>query len=52
MKGDLNTKLGRKQLAEPCYRAAEAAASQVPDAECRAKLKQLARQSLEALGRN
>ena len=51
MKGDLNAKLGRKQLAESCYHAAEAAASEIVDAECRAKLQQLARQSLEALQR-
>jgi tetratricopeptide (TPR) repeat protein len=51
MKGDLNAKLGRKRLAEPCYRAAEAAASEIPDAECRAKLQQLARESLEAVQR-
>jgi hypothetical protein len=52
MGGDLNAKLGRKQLAEPYYRAADAAASEIPDAECRARMKQLARQSLEALLRN
>ena len=49
MKGDLNAKLGRKQLAGPCYEEAEAAASEITDAECRAKTKELARQSLEAL---
>jgi tetratricopeptide (TPR) repeat protein len=51
MKGDLNAKLGRKQLAEPCYRAAKQAASEIVDGECRAKLQQLARESLEAVQR-
>jgi hypothetical protein len=52
MKGDLEAKLGRKESAESCYRAADAAADQIPDAECRIKMKQLAQQSLEALRRN
>jgi tetratricopeptide (TPR) repeat protein len=51
MRGDLNAKLGRKQLAEACYHAADSAADEVPEAECRAKMKQLVRQSLEALER-
>ncbi|HYA78763.1 MAG TPA: hypothetical protein VED65_00375 [Candidatus Bathyarchaeia archaeon] len=49
MRGDLNAKLGRKQLAEDFYHTADKAADELPDAECRAKMKQLARQSLEAL---
>jgi tetratricopeptide (TPR) repeat protein len=49
MQGDLNAKLGRKQLAESNYRAADAAATDVPEPECRAKIKQLVRQSLAAL---
>lgn len=49
MRGDLNAKLGRKQLAESYYHAADAAANGVPEPECRAKMKDLARQSLEAL---
>jgi hypothetical protein len=49
MRGDLNAKLGRKQLAEAAYRAAEAAASEVPDLDCRAKMKQLVHQSVRAL---
>jgi tetratricopeptide (TPR) repeat protein len=49
MLGDLNARLGRKQQAETYYRAADAAASGVPEPECRAKVKQLARQSLESL---
>lgn len=49
MRGDLNAKLGRKQLAETYYRAADAAANGVPEPDCREKMKQLARQSLEAL---
>ena len=49
VRGDLYAKLGRKQLAEACYRAADAAASQVPEAECRRKVHQLVQQSLAAL---
>jgi tetratricopeptide (TPR) repeat protein len=49
VRGDLYAKLGRKQLAEASYRAAAAAAPQVPEAECRAKIAQLVRQSLAAL---
>lgn len=47
--GDLYARLGRKQLAQVSYRAAEAAAPQVPEAECQAKIKQLAGESLAAL---
>ncbi|MGB7438545.1 MAG: hypothetical protein WBR26_06140 [Candidatus Acidiferrum sp.] len=47
--GDLNAKLGRKQIAESYYHAAEAATDAVPEPECRVKMKQLARQSLAAL---
>jgi predicted negative regulator of RcsB-dependent stress response len=49
MEGDLNAKLGRRQVAETCYRAADAAANEVPEVECRAKMKQLAQQSLASL---
>ena len=50
MRGDLNAKLGRKQLAEASYRTADAAAATVPEEECRAKIKQLVQLSLRALG--
>jgi predicted negative regulator of RcsB-dependent stress response len=49
LKGDLYARLGRKQLAEASYGAAEAAAPQVPEAECQAKIKQLVGDSLRAL---
>lgn len=52
VRGDLYAKLGRKQLAEACYRAAVAAAAHLPEEECRAKIGQLARQSLAALHLN
>jgi tetratricopeptide (TPR) repeat protein len=52
VRGDLYAKLGRKQLAEACYRAAGAAAAHMPEEECRAKIGQLARQSLAALHLN
>jgi tetratricopeptide (TPR) repeat protein len=51
-RGDLYAKLGRKQLAEGSYRAAEAAIPRVPEAECRAKIAQLVRQSLAAINRS
>lgn len=51
MKGDLYARLGRKQLAEACYRAADAAATELPEAGCRSKIKQLVQQSLGALAR-
>jgi len=49
MRGDLYAKLGRKQPAETCYRAAGAAAAQMPEEECRTKIGQLVSQSLAAL---
>ncbi|MGB7727099.1 MAG: hypothetical protein WBL50_03650 [Candidatus Acidiferrum sp.] len=49
MEGDLNGKLGRRQVAETYYRAADAAANEVPEPGCRAKMKQLAQQSLASL---
>ncbi len=49
MRGDLNARLGRKQLAEASYRAADIAANEVPEAECRVKMKHLVHQSLGAL---
>lgn len=49
MEGDLNAKLGRRQVAETYYRAADAAANEVPEVECRAKMKFLAQQSLASL---
>jgi tetratricopeptide (TPR) repeat protein len=51
MRGDLNAKLGRKQLAEGFYHEADKTADELPDSECREKMKQLARQSLDALQR-
>jgi tetratricopeptide (TPR) repeat protein len=47
-RGDLYAKLGRKEKALACYRAAEALT--VPDAECQARVRELARISVEALG--
>lgn len=47
-RGDLYAKLGRKEQALACYRAAEAAP--VTDAECQAHVQQLARASVAALG--
>ncbi len=49
MEGDLNAKLGRSQVAETYYRAADAAANEVPEVECRAKMRLLAQQSLVSL---
>lgn len=49
VRGDLYAKLGRKKSAEACYRAADAAASEVPEPQCRVKVKQLVQQSLAAL---
>jgi len=49
MRGDLNAKLGRKQLAATCYHAADEAANTVPEPACRAKMKRLAQQSLQSL---
>ena len=47
-RGDLYAKLGRKEKALACYRAAEALA--VPDAECQSRVRELVRVSIEALG--
>ena len=47
-RGDLYAKLGRKQQALACYRAATAIA--VHDAECRGRIEQLVRASISALG--
>jgi len=47
-RGDLYAKLGRKERAAGCYRAA--AALTPSDAECRKHLQKLARESLAALG--
>jgi hypothetical protein len=47
-RGDLYAKLGRKQLALACYRAASVAA--VQDGECQAHVRELARVSIAALG--
>jgi tetratricopeptide (TPR) repeat protein len=49
MRGDLNSKLGRKSLAETYYHAAETTLPDIPELECRAKVKELVRQSLDAL---
>jgi tetratricopeptide (TPR) repeat protein len=48
-RGDLYAKLGRKENAFLCYRAA--AALKIQDAECQAHVRELARASIEALGR-
>jgi len=48
-RGDLYAKLGRKALADASYRAASAAAERVPEAECRAKVGLLVKESLAAL---
>jgi predicted Zn-dependent protease len=48
VRGDLYGKLGRKALAIADYRAA--AAAQITDAGCRAKIEQLVKQSLAAQG--
>jgi tetratricopeptide (TPR) repeat protein len=47
-RGDLLAKLGRKEQATECYRAA--AATPVQDSECRTHLQSLVRASLAALG--
>ena len=47
-RGDLYAKLGRKQQALACYRAASALA--VQDAECQIHVRELARVSMAALG--
>lgn len=47
-RGDLYAKLGRKEKALLCYRAA--AALKIQDAECQAHVRELARVSIEALG--
>lgn len=49
MRGDLNVKLGRKRVAETCYHAAEKAVADIPETDCRAKIKELVGQSLQAL---
>lgn len=47
-RGDLLAKLGRKEQALACYRAAQAI--DVHDSECRERIQQLARASLASLG--
>jgi tetratricopeptide (TPR) repeat protein len=47
-RGDLYAKLGRKELALACYRAAGALL--VPDAECQVRVRELVHLSIEALG--
>jgi tetratricopeptide (TPR) repeat protein len=49
MLGDLNARLARKQPAESYYRAADADANNVPETECRTKVKQLVGQAMESL---
>ena len=49
-RGDLLAKLGRKRLALACYRAAES--SPAAEGECRARVQELARVSISALGLN
>jgi tetratricopeptide (TPR) repeat protein len=48
-RGDLYAKLGHKQAAEASYRVASAGVEKVPEAECRARLAHLVRESLAAL---
>jgi tetratricopeptide (TPR) repeat protein len=48
IRGDLYAKLGRKELAAECYRAAEAL--NVSDPECNTHIRDLVRASLAALG--
>jgi tetratricopeptide (TPR) repeat protein len=50
VRGDLYAKLGRKRQAEDSYRAALAAAAEVEEPQCGAKVEQLARESLVAVG--
>jgi tetratricopeptide (TPR) repeat protein len=50
MRGDLYAKLNRKQLAEASYRATSADIPTVPEAECRARLTELVRRSMAAIG--
>jgi Flp pilus assembly protein TadD len=47
-RGDLFAKLGRKEQARDCYRAASVAA--INDAECRRHVQELVQASLAALG--
>jgi predicted RNA polymerase sigma factor len=47
-RGDLYAKLGRKEQALACYRAAGALT--VPDVECQVRVRELVRLSIEALG--
>ena len=47
-RGDLYAKLGRKEQALGCYRAA--GALMLPDAECQVRIRELVRLSIEALG--
>jgi len=49
MRGELNAKLGRKQPAEAAYHAAERDIPEVPEPDCRARIKELVDQSLQAL---
>lgn len=49
MRGDLNAKLGRKQPAEAAYHAAERDIPEVPEPDCRARIKELVEQSLQGL---
>jgi tetratricopeptide (TPR) repeat protein len=50
VRGDLYAKLGRNRLAESSYRAAQAATAEIEEPTCRAKIAQLARESLAAMG--
>jgi tetratricopeptide (TPR) repeat protein len=49
MRGDLNAKLGRKQAAEAAYHLAERGIAEIPEADCRARTKELVEESLQAL---
>jgi len=50
VQGDLYAKLGRKKQAEGSYRGAQDAAVQIEEPECRAKIAELAKESLAAIG--
>jgi tetratricopeptide (TPR) repeat protein len=50
--GDLYAKLSRRKMAERSYRAALESADQIEEPQCRARITQLAQESLAAVGRN
>jgi len=52
VRGDLYAKLYRRKLAASSYQAALASSEQIEEPKCRAKIAQLAKESLAALGAN